>query len=166
MTTSAMRRFAALQRVQRRRFPTPAERRRALAPKTAGGPSVDRGKWRGPPRRIRGVEPLDAAWVRSRRTPYWVQLSRRCHSDAMTTSRTPLARVALISNGLVWFGLSLMLFAIAGEQMYAAFTGRWFNVLGWFLLVAVATGLAVIGVIENRNVGAGKKRTPRSRSHG
>lgn len=45
----------------------------------------------------------------------------------------PLARTALFANGMVWFGLSLLLFAIAGEQTYAAFTGRWFNVLGWFL---------------------------------
>lgn len=30
----------------------------------------------------------------------------------------------MISNGMVWFGLSLMLFAIAGEQTYAAFTGQ------------------------------------------
>ncbi|TCL77883.1 hypothetical protein EDF43_11461 [Rathayibacter sp. PhB179] len=64
---------------------------------------------------------------------------------------------------MVWFGLSLMLFAIAGEQTYAAFTGQWFNVVGWVLLVAVATGLAVAGVIENRNIRAGKKRKPRSR---
>ena len=82
----------------------------------------------------------------------------------MTTPRTPLARAALISNGVVWFGLSLMLFSIADEQTYAAFTGQWFNVLGWVLLVAVATGLAVVGVIENRNIRAGKKRKPRSRS--
>ncbi|WP_146084510.1 hypothetical protein [Rathayibacter sp. AY1C1] len=81
----------------------------------------------------------------------------------MTTPRTPLARAALISNGMVWFGLSLMLFAIAGEQTYAAFTGQWFNVLGWVLLVAVATCLAVVGVIENRNIRSGKKRKPRPR---
>ncbi|QHC68892.1 hypothetical protein GSU68_19440 (plasmid) [Rathayibacter sp. VKM Ac-2759] len=75
----------------------------------------------------------------------------------------PLARTALFANGMVWFGLSLLLFAIAGEQTYAAFTGRWFNVLGWFLLVAVAAGLAVLGVTENRNIRAGKKYKPRPR---
>ncbi|WP_148060103.1 hypothetical protein [Rathayibacter sp. PhB152] len=81
----------------------------------------------------------------------------------MTTPRTPLARAALISNGMVWFGLSLILFAIAGEQTYAALTGQWFNVLGWLLIVAVAVGLAVVGVIENRNIRAGKKYKPRPR---
>lgn len=79
----------------------------------------------------------------------------------MTTPRTPLARAALISNGMVWFGLSLMFASIAGEQTYAAFTGQWFNVLGWVLLVVVAICLAVVGVIENRNIRAGKKRRQR-----
>jgi uncharacterized membrane protein len=81
----------------------------------------------------------------------------------MSKPRTKLARAALISNGMVWFGLSFMLFAIAGEQTYAAFTGEWFNVLGWFLLVAVAIGPAIVGVIENRNIRAGKKYKPRPR---
>ncbi|MWV60863.1 hypothetical protein [Rathayibacter sp. VKM Ac-2754] len=80
----------------------------------------------------------------------------------MTTPRTPLARAALISNGMVWFGLSLMFASIAGEQTYAAFTGQWFNVLGWVLLVVVAIGLAFVGVIENRNIRAGKKLRQRS----
>jgi hypothetical protein len=79
----------------------------------------------------------------------------------MATPRTPLARAALISNGMVWFGLSLMFASIAGEQTYAAFTGQWFNILGWVLLVVVAIGLAVVGVIENRNIRAGKKRRQR-----
>jgi len=50
---------------------------------------------------------------------------------------------------MVWFKLSPIPFAIAGKQTYAAITGEWLNVLGWFLLVAVATGLAIIDVIEN-----------------
>lgn len=82
----------------------------------------------------------------------------------MSKPRTKLARAALISNGMVWFGLSLMLFSIAGEQTYAAFNGTWLNVLGWSLIVLVAAGLAVVGVIENRNIRAGKKFTPRPRS--
>ncbi|PPG17956.1 hypothetical protein C5C74_09450 [Rathayibacter sp. AY1E8] len=81
----------------------------------------------------------------------------------MSKPRTKLARTALISNGMVWFGLSLMLFAIAGEQTYAAFTGEWFNVLGWALILSVAVGLAVVGVIENRNIRAGKTYKPRPR---
>lgn len=82
----------------------------------------------------------------------------------MSKPRTKLARAALISNGMVWFGLSLMLFSIAGEQTYAAFNGTWLNVLGWALIVLVAAGLAVVGVIENRNIRAGKKFKPRPRS--
>ena len=81
----------------------------------------------------------------------------------MTAPRTPLARTALFANGMVWFGASVMFFAIAAEQTYAAFTGEWFNVLGWALIVAVAVGLAVVGVIENRNIRAGKKYRPRQR---
>lgn len=67
----------------------------------------------------------------------------------------------MVANGMVWFGASVMFFAIAGEQTYAAFTGEWFNVLGWALILAVA--VAVVGVIENRNIRAGKKHRPRPR---
>ncbi|MCM6761140.1 hypothetical protein NB037_01795 [Rathayibacter sp. ZW T2_19] len=81
----------------------------------------------------------------------------------MAKPRTKLARAALISNGMVWFGLSLMLFSIAGEQTYAAFTGEWFNVVGWALIVAVAVGLAVMGVLENRNIRSGKTHKRRAR---
>ena len=79
------------------------------------------------------------------------------------TPRTPLAWTALIANAGVWGGLSLMFLGIAGEQTYAAFSGQWFNVLGWVLIVAVAVGLAVVGVIENRNIRAGKTYKPRPR---
>ncbi|NRG43109.1 hypothetical protein HRK28_19560 [Rathayibacter sp. VKM Ac-2835] len=79
----------------------------------------------------------------------------------MTKPRAKVERAALISNGMFWFGLSLMLFAIAGEQTGAAFTGQWFNMLGWVLIVSVAASLAVIGVIENRNIRAGKTYKPR-----
>jgi hypothetical protein len=82
----------------------------------------------------------------------------------MSKPRTKLARAALISNGMVWFGLSLLFFAIAGEQTYAAFTGEWFNLLGWVLIVAVAATLTVIGVVENRNIRAGKKFRSHARS--
>ncbi|PPH27253.1 MULTISPECIES: hypothetical protein [unclassified Rathayibacter] len=81
----------------------------------------------------------------------------------MSKPRTKLTRAALISNGMVWFGLSFMLVSIAGEQTYAAFTGEWSNVLRWVPIVTVAAGLAVVGVIENRNIRAGKKYTPRPR---
>lgn len=60
----------------------------------------------------------------------------------MSKPRTKLARAALIANGMVLFGLSLMLFAIAAEQAYAVFTGTWLNILGWAVIVLVAAGLA------------------------
>ena len=81
----------------------------------------------------------------------------------MSKPSMKLTHSALISNGMVWFGLSLMLFSIAAEQTYAAFTGDWFNALGWALIVAVAVGLAVMGWIENRKIRAGKTYKPRSR---
>lgn len=76
----------------------------------------------------------------------------------MAKPRSPIARAALVANGMVWFGLSLMMFGIAAEQTYSAFTGKWFNVAGWFLLVAVAIGLAGAGIIENRNIRAHRTR--------
>ena len=82
----------------------------------------------------------------------------------MSKPRTKLANAALISNGMVWFGLSLMLFAIAAEQTSAVFNGTWLNVLGWAIILLVAAGLAVVGVIENVNIRAGKKYKPRPRS--
>jgi putative Mn2+ efflux pump MntP len=79
----------------------------------------------------------------------------------MAKPRSKVARAALISGGMVWFGLSLMLAGIAGEQTYAAFIGSWSNLLGWVLLMTVAISLAVVGIIENRKIRAGKFR-PRS----
>lgn len=87
----------------------------------------------------------------------------RWNGERMAKLRTKLARAALISNGMVWFGLTLTLFAVVGEQTYAAFTGEWFNALGWALIVTVAAGLAVVGVLENRNIRAGKKYRTRLR---
>lgn len=82
----------------------------------------------------------------------------------MSKPRTKLANAALISNGMVWFGLSLMLFAIAAEQTSAVFNATWLNVLGWAIILLVAAGLAVVGVIENVNIRAGKKYKPRPHS--
>lgn len=77
------------------------------------------------------------------------------------SNRSKLANAALISNGMVWFGLAVFVAAVAGEQTRSAFSGEWFHMLGWLLLVAAAVGLAVIGVIENRNIRSGKTRPRR-----
>ncbi len=82
----------------------------------------------------------------------------------MSKKRSKLAQAALVSNGMVWFGASFMLVAIAAEQTAAVFAGTWLNVLGWTIILLVATGLAVVGVIENVNIRAGKKYKPRPRS--
>jgi hypothetical protein len=82
----------------------------------------------------------------------------------MSQKRSKLAQAALVSNGMVWFGASFMLFAIAAEQTAAVFAGTWLNVLGWAIILLVAVGLAVVGIIENVNIRAGKKYKPRPRS--
>lgn len=82
----------------------------------------------------------------------------------MFEQRSMLAQAALVSNGMVWFGASFMLFAIASEQTTAVFASTWLNVLGWATILLVSVGLAVVGVIENMNIRAGKKYKPRPRS--
>lgn len=82
----------------------------------------------------------------------------------MSKQRSKLAQAALVSNGMVWFGASFMLFAIAAEQTAAVFAGTWLNVLGWAIILLVAVGLAVVGVIENVNIRAGRKYKTRPRS--
>ena len=90
--------------------------------------------------------------------------SNRWDGVRMSKHRSKLAQAALVSNGMVWFGASFMLFAIAAEQTAAVFAGTWLNVLGWAIILLVAAGLAVVGVIENVNIRAGKKYKPRPRS--
>lgn len=74
------------------------------------------------------------------------------------TKMPKLARRALMANGMVWFGLAVFFAMLALERTAEAFAGRWYNVLGWALLVAVAVGLAVAGVIENHQLRARARR--------
>ncbi|RFA06885.1 hypothetical protein B7R21_17950 [Subtercola boreus] len=59
-----------------------------------------------------------------------------------------LAKTALTANVLVWGGAALFLFALAGENTYAAFHGQWYNILGWALIVAVGLAVAVVGAVQ------------------
>lgn len=87
----------------------------------------------------------------------------RWEGERMSKQRSKLAHAALVSNGMVWFGASFLLFAIAAERTTAVFAGTWLNVLGWAIILLVAAGLTVVGVIENINIRAGKKYKPRPR---
>jgi hypothetical protein len=63
-----------------------------------------------------------------------------------------LAKTALAANVMVWVGAALFLFALAGENTYAAFHGQWYNILGWALIVLVALAFTVVGVVEVRRL--------------
>ena len=65
-----------------------------------------------------------------------------------------LAKTALAANVMVWGGAALFLFALAGENTYAAFHGQWYNILGWALIVVIALAITVVGVIEVRRLHA------------
>lgn len=80
----------------------------------------------------------------------------------MTNKRT-LGRAALISNGMVWFGSALFFLAWALEQAPNAVAGTGWNILGWLLLILVGIGLAIAGVLENRNI---RRRTSRAGNAG
>ena len=58
----------------------------------------------------------------------------------------------------------LIQMSVAAEQTAAVFAGTWLNVLGGAVILLVAASLAVVGVIENVNIRAGKKYKPRPRS--
>lgn len=53
---------------------------------------------------------------------------------------------------MVWGGAALFLFALAGENTYAAFHGQWYNILGWALIVVIALAITVVGVVEVRSL--------------
>ncbi|RFA06411.1 hypothetical protein B7R54_18690 [Subtercola boreus] len=66
--------------------------------------------------------------------------------------RGSLAKTALAANVLVWGGAAVFLFALAGENTYAAFHGQWYNIVGWALICAVASAITIIGIREVRRL--------------
>jgi len=70
--------------------------------------------------------------------------------------RARIARTAAISNGMVWFGLSLFVGAFAVQLAPAALTGEWAGVIGWILLVLATVGLIVMGLVEQRTMRAAR----------
>ena len=71
--------------------------------------------------------------------------------------RENLPKTALITNGMVWFGLALFFAGIAGEQTWNGFHGQWYNIVGWVIITAAAIGTATIGVLETRRLRARMK---------
>lgn len=72
--------------------------------------------------------------------------------------RARIAMAAAISNGMVWFGLSLFVGTIALQLAPASLSGDWYTVLGWVLLLLAALGLLVIGLVEQRTMRAARMR--------
>jgi hypothetical protein len=73
--------------------------------------------------------------------------------------RERIARAAAISNGMVWFGLSVFFGAFAVQLAPAAFAGEWFEIVGWVLLALATLGLLAMGIVEQRTM-----RTARMKS--
>lgn len=70
--------------------------------------------------------------------------------------RGRLARVAAVSNGMVWFGLSVFLGIFTVQLAPAAFEGEWYNIAGWALIALAALGLLVMGLFEQRTMHAAR----------
>jgi fumarate reductase subunit C len=72
--------------------------------------------------------------------------------------RDRIARAAAISNGMVWFGLSLFLGVFAVQLAPAAFAGEWYTIAGWALIALAALGLLVMGLFEQRTMRAARMK--------
>jgi uncharacterized membrane protein len=72
--------------------------------------------------------------------------------------RERLARAAAISNGMVWFGLSVFLGIFAVQLAPAAFTGEWYTIAGWALIALAALGLLIMGLFEQRTMRAARMK--------
>ncbi|MEW5093687.1 hypothetical protein [Clavibacter michiganensis] len=59
-----------------------------------------------------------------------------------------LARMARITNAMVWFGLAVFFLGFAGERTYAAFTSGGGILVGWIILLAAAALMTTLGTIE------------------
>ena len=72
--------------------------------------------------------------------------------------RERIARAAAISNGMVWFGLSVFLGIFAVQLAPAAFAGEWYTIAGWALISLAALGLLVMGLFEQRTMRAARMK--------
>lgn len=72
--------------------------------------------------------------------------------------RERIARAAAISNGMVWFGLSVFLWTFAVQLAPAAFAGEWYNIIGCALIALGALGLLVMGLFEQRTMRAARMK--------
>jgi protein-S-isoprenylcysteine O-methyltransferase Ste14 len=72
--------------------------------------------------------------------------------------RERIARAAAISNGMVWFGLSVFLGIFAVQLAPAAFAGEWYTVAGWALIALAAIGLLIMGLFEQRTMRASRMK--------
>ncbi|MBF4632665.1 hypothetical protein ITJ42_15705 [Clavibacter michiganensis subsp. phaseoli] len=59
-----------------------------------------------------------------------------------------LARTALASNGMVWFGLAVFFVGFAGERTHSALTVGGGVLAGWILLLVAAAGMVTMGTVE------------------
>ena len=71
--------------------------------------------------------------------------------------RERIARAA-ISNGMVWFGLSVFLGIFAVQLAPAAFAGEWYTIAGWAIIALAALGLLVMGLFEQRTMSAARMK--------
>jgi hypothetical protein len=73
--------------------------------------------------------------------------------------RERLARAAAISNGMVWFGLSVFLGIFAVQLAPSAFAGEWYHAAGWALIALAALGLLAMGLVEQRTMRAARMKS-------
>ena len=71
--------------------------------------------------------------------------------------RGRLARVAAVSNGMVWFGLSLFVASVAAGTS-SALSGDWFQAVGWWMIVTAAAALFVMGIVEQHTMRAARAK--------
>lgn len=66
--------------------------------------------------------------------------------------------MALVGNGMAWFGAAAFLLGLAAEHVDALSAGSWPQTVGFALIVAAGIGLAIGGVLDNRRIRSGRPR--------
>lgn len=90
----------------------------------------------------------EVAWTRrgcrevGKRCDYVDSRRERCEVWRIW-KRGQLGRTAVISNGMVWFGLALFVGAFAAQLLPTALAGEWYSMLGWLMLVCAAAALVL-----------------------